>query len=295
MIKRLLCALVAIHLIALNNFIYAKKDNDMILIDSIAVSLFGQEGTEIITKSDIERPGLNGEIRLLDDVIFELLVFLDAKKHKAVLDESAVDQYLESLQRENNLTREQLEMIFAQSGYTFEEGRQLLLQMQTISSMIDFKIRSNLIISKKDIETYYNENPVYTEPFFEFSRGLIPYKKGMDKERQKQKIGTLIEKKQFNKFKQCIWSDPFSIKESHVNKSKIPIDTLSVGDIVLIGTTDEGFELFRLNNIVPKQLVNLDERYNEIARILQKPRFEELMQQYKNKLFEETPIVHLQQ
>jgi hypothetical protein len=116
--------------------------------------IFGQEGSQVITASDVARPSLAGVQQTLDDIIFERLVYMDAQKYKILSDNDAVDRYLAIVQKENNLTHEQLRDIFSVSGYTYEEGREQFRVLQTVNSMLDFKIRSHVIVPKKQVEAY---------------------------------------------------------------------------------------------------------------------------------------------
>ena len=108
--------------------IYASQDerivpDSAVTIDTIQAVVFGQGGAQVITRSDVTRPSLSGAPQSLDDLIFERLVFLDAQKYKIVPDEDAVDKYLALVQKENNLTLDQLKEVFASAGYSYEEGR----------------------------------------------------------------------------------------------------------------------------------------------------------------------------
>ena len=59
------------------------------------------------------------------------------------------------VQREHNLTIDQVKDMFASSGYTFEEGKQQLNILQSVNQMLDFKIRSHLIVPEREITKYY--------------------------------------------------------------------------------------------------------------------------------------------
>lgn len=262
--------------------------DQFIVLDEIKTVLISGENTEIITKSDIERPGITGEIRELDDLILELIIYLDAQKHKIVPDDQAIDEYLASLQRESNLTQAQLTQIFASAGYTFAEGRVLLRRIQAVNTMIDFKVRSNLIVPRKDVEAYYDEHPEYTEARYEIVRAELPILKNVKKEREKVEFA-IKEKKSFDKI--VTWSDSFWIKKSSIAEEKKGITELAVGEVLLAGQEDGFFELFKLVGKEDMRLKSLDERYQDIAKLLQKPRFEELLKKYKESLFESITII----
>src|SRR5690606_30289248 len=150
-----------------------KQDGEksgLILLDQIEVVVYGQEDVEIVTKSDIDRPALGGGYRTEDEIIFERSVLLDAKKHKIPNDEEAVDAGIEQMKREHDLSDEDLEAIFKASDYTLQEGRQQFQTMQMINTMLDVKVRSNLIVPRRDVEAYYNQHPEVVEATYTLER-----------------------------------------------------------------------------------------------------------------------------
>lgn len=283
--------IVAIFFVAVSTFLgvdCSVPSDQLIPLDEIKVVLISGENTEIITKSDIERPGITGEIRELDDLILELIIYLDAQKHKIVPDDQAIDEYLASLQRESNLTQAQLTEIFASAGYTFAEGRGLLRRIQAVNTMIDFKVRSNLIVPRKDVEAYYDEHPEYIEERYAIVRAELPILKNVKKEREKVEVA-IKEKKSFDKM--VTWSEPFWIKKSSIAEEKKGITKLEANEVLLAGQEDGFFELFKLVGKEDRRLRTLEERYHDIAKLLQKPRFEELLKKYKESLFESITII----
>ncbi len=266
------------------------NSSDLYLLDTIEAAVRIEKDTEIITKSDVDRPSLGGEIRPLQDIVFERSVFLDAKKHKILPDEDALEAYLMAIQREHNLTSDGLRDIFTAAGYTYEEGREQLQMMQTTNTMIDFKIRSNLIVSRKDVTAYYQAHPEVIEPSYTLQRTFIPLTTTKTKEQQQKKLIHIIRtKKGIQGMK---WSKPFSINQSDIAKERQFIITMKSGDISLPIEVSGGFELFRLKEKTEERLVGLDERYRDIVDILRRPKYEELLQVYKDKLFDIASVTY---
>ena len=144
-----------------------KVPDSAFVIDTIQAVVFA--------RSDVMRPSLAGVTQSLDDIIFERLVFLDAQKYKIVPDEDAVDKYLAMVQKENNLTLDQLKDIFASAGYTYEEGRQQFRVMQTVNSMLGLKIHSQVLVPRAQVEEYYNTHPEIIEAEYHLQYGFMPY------------------------------------------------------------------------------------------------------------------------
>lgn len=269
----------------------SEQPSHLVLLDQIEVVVFGQEDVEIVTTSDINRPALGGGYRTQDDIIFERSVLLDAKKHKIPNDEEAVDAGIEQMKREHDLTDQDLEAIFKESGYTLQEGRQQFQMMQMINTMLDVKVRSNLIVPRRDVEAYYNQHPEVVEATYTLERLFIPFDQKKSKARQRRElekyvatgIGALEIEPGF----------VFTINHSDVAEQKQFIFTMEPNQLSAPQEIAGGFELLRLVEKNPEHLKSLDERYREIVDILRRPKYEELMQKYRDQLMNQVSIVHL--
>ncbi len=261
------------------------------LIDTIEAVMYGTEGAEIITKSDVDHPVIGGGIRTLDDIIFERLIFLDAKKHKIFPEEDLIDRYLVSLQRQNNLSEDDLVGIFEAAGYTLQEGRDQLGMMQVINMMLDFKIRSNLIAPKTAIENYYKENPSIEEASYEIERAFVSFDDHKTKKLQRSELARFA--KTGRGISGIVWTDPFAIMHADLAEDRQFIADMKVGQIAVIELIN-GFELFKLVSSKPERIRTLEERYQEIGDILRQPLYQEMMEGYQKSLFENTAVLYFE-
>ena len=263
---------------------------DLVLLDQIEVAVYGQEDVEIITKSDIDRPSLGGGFRSKEDIVFEKEVLLDAKKHHIPQDEEAIDAYLAQMQREYNLSSEQLEEIFTSAGYTIEEGREQLQMMNVMNTMLDIKIRSNLIIPRKDVEEYYRNHPTIIEATYTLQRAFVPQS---DRMSEKQQYKVLTRYAQTGKGASgIVWSDPFTINHSDIAASKHFIYDMNVGQVSEPQAINGGFEMFKLVDKTPETVKSLEESYREIVDVLRRPKYEELMEKYREMLMKNAVVVY---
>jgi len=271
--------------------IHSHGSSDLYLLDTMEAVVRMQKDTEVITKSDVDRPSLGGEIRSLQDIVFERSLFLDAKKQGIRHDDDALEAYLMRIQHDNNLTRDGLKSIFTAAGYTYEEGREQLQMMQMSNTMIDFKILSNLIVPRKDVVSYYQAHPKIVEASYLLQRAILPLSSTKTKEQQKKEL--VIFSKTKKGVHNIIWSEPFSIDQSDIAEEKQFIIAMEPGGISLpIEISGGGFELFRLKEKTEERARTLDERYREIADILRQPKYEELLQAYKENLFDTVSITY---
>lgn len=262
----------------------SEQVQDFQIIDEIVVIIYGKERNAIITRSDIQRPGLNGEKRELDEIIFQELVALDAHAHNIQVSDEEGDRDIDGIQRDNNLTRENLEQIFASSGYTFAEGKAFFKKMKTVSMMLDFKVRSNLMVRRKDIQAYYDAHPEYVDAQYLISRAVVA-------DKTVDEVKACVKKPSCSKH--FSWSSPFWIADSEIAQEKSFIKTMPLNELLVAGETMEGVELYKLLEKKERRLREFDERYHEIARLLQKPQYEKLMNQYKDSLMKQMAVVHL--
>jgi hypothetical protein len=264
--------------------------DELFLIDTLKAVVYGQERTDLVTLSDVSRPSLDGSHQTLDDLVVAKLISQDAIRYKMEPNDEAVTRRLEEVQRENNLSLDDLKSIFSAAGYTFEEGREQFKIMTSIGTMIDFRIRSRLIVPEKDIEDYYQAHPLVEEASFQVQRDLVTPPNGMDHGTFMQELQGLI--KTGKSTLDIDWGDAFWINKSEIAQDKQFLTTMEVGSIAMGSESAAGIELFKLINKKEEHLLSLEERYNEISDFLKRPKYDELFEQYKKDLFTSAAVVY---
>ena len=267
-----------------------QEDDDLITIDTIKAVVYGAERTDLVTLSDTSRPSIAGNKQNLDDLVVSKLMVQDAVHYKMEPNDEAVDANLKAVQRENNLSLDDLKAIFSNAGYSYEEGREQFKEMTAISTMIDFRIRSRLIVPERDIEAYYQAHPIIQEASFQVQRALIVAPQSMDRALFLQELQDLKEKGQCKL--DIDWSESFWINKSEIAYDKQFITTMEVSSVAIGSESAAGVELFKLVNKKDEHLLSLEERYNEIADYLKRPKYDELFEQYKKDLFSGAAVVY---
>lgn len=265
-------------------------DQELFLVDKIEAVIFGDEATSIITKSDLEKLTLEGRPRTLPDIIFEKLVIMDAIKFKITADEGAVDRYLEMIMREHKLSQSDLIAMFRSAGYTYEEGREQLAAMFSFNTMIDFKIKSRLIVPEAQIISYYKAHPIIEEAAYRVQRIMVQPSKKMSDADMKEKVSRMIQTGKEVAGIQL--STAFWIKRDELAADKIFIAVMEPNMISDPVQINAGFELFRLLEKREEREVPLENRYEEISHELKKPLFEKLFREYRKSLFDAASIVY---
>lgn len=269
---------VYLHVVAQNTYV----------LDTIKAEVYTKEGVDIVTQSDLELPSLHGGERGIQDLIFESLVFMDAKKHKMEPDDEAVDRYLADIMEKNSIGINELEDIFLQAGRSLKDGRMELRKMQAVSSMLDFKIRSNIVVSKKDIQDFYAAYPEYEEPQFKIRYSFVAFDGTCAKEEQKKQLQESIRARKVDMTK---FGNPFWIAQKDLALDKQFIATMKKGQTA-VHQADEGFELYFLQDTKEKRLKTMQERYREISAMLTQPKYTQMLQSYRSQLFKDAAIVY---
>lgn len=259
-------------------------------IDQIVVIIFVEHDTVVITASDLQRPNLDGSTRTLEDLIFENLIYLDAKRYGMMATVEMGERYFKMLQRANNRTHKELMDLFEAAGYTYEDALVQLARLSIVNEMLDFKIRSRLIVPEREVLAYHNQHPLIEPTSCLIERLFVSYPTYPVKNMQlyskvlrdhimQQKI-TDIERIEF-------WVKAADLAEGKQFILQLPINELSSAVEV-----DDGFEFFVVKEIKPERVVPLEERRLDIIRELTQPRYEKLFGQYRESLRESATIVH---
>ena len=264
---------------------------DRILIDTIDVVVFGDQSTDVITRSDIDRPGLDGSMRAQDDLIFESLLWQEGVRFKMVPDDQAIEDRLHALQRENNLTKEELDQVFMQGGYTPQEGKQQFARLQTVNTVMQFKVGDKFVIPEREIQKYYDQNPEYEQAQYCVQKITVPYSDKISKEEQKKRLTRAA--KAGVRFNDDGWSEGFWIAEEEIADDKQFIKTMKAHSISPPQESLYGFELFRLKDKKEARLLTLQERYNDILMTLRQPKSQQAIAEVKQELADQAAIVYL--
>jgi hypothetical protein len=258
------------------------------LTDYIIAVVYGPERNVIICKSELGRKGLDGRDRTLYDIIMDELFYQDALRYKMPLDETVIDKYLETIQRDSGMSLDGIKQIMKDAGYTYEEGRQQLRIMYAVSSIIDYKIRSRMVVTEKDVVAYYNDHPILKPAAIKLQRTVVPFDATVSREEQEAQILNAIKR---NNWKQWSWTEPFWLNKDEISSQLAALKELPAGAMTEPNVMSDGFELYRVVERQAESRLPLDERYREISNTLRGPKFKELMEKYKAELLENANIV----
>lgn len=267
------------------------KKPELFLIDKIDTVIYGPEETSIIIKSDLDKMGLDGQKRTKDKMIFELQVFQDAKKYN-IMDEKLVDKYIEAIQVQQNLSLNDIKKMFYDFGYTYEEGREQLAMYNTINQLMDYKVRSKVIIPEKEVRAYYDANPVFIEETYVLQRIFVPVSENTDLEDERKNIESVLKSGEI--IVGADYSENFSVEKPELAEDKKFISHMLPNTFSEPVFIEGGFELFKLIERRERQLASFDQRYREITDLLREPLYDKLFDEYKESLIKDSVVVELE-
>lgn len=271
------------------NAVY-KPQKKMVFVDGIKAVFRGSEGTDLIMASELERPRLDGSKLTLEDAINDAAYGQEVRKYKLWPSPEDVDKQLRMLGQANHKTPKEFEELMITLGYTPAEGRNAFAQMNAINSLISFKITGNLVVPESDVIAYYNDHPEQEPAAYQLEYYVVPFAKTQSKQEQLDYLQKVIEKNDPKKiFK---WNPPFWINENEIAADKQFILELEPGQISQPHDSMYGFELFRLVNKRPGRVKTLEERYNDIANTLRKPKYGQLLSAFQKNLIDNASIIY---
>jgi parvulin-like peptidyl-prolyl isomerase len=255
--------------------------SEEIILDTIVSIVSSPVGTEIITQSDVDRPTLFGQYRTLEDCELEKAILLEAKKHHISVDDAMIEAYLQSIQQAYNITREEIQGMFRQAGYSEHEAREQLRSSQINNIILQREVYENISVSRQDIELYYLDNPDYEKTSYLVQRAVII----ISSEESMNDI--IAENTQLN------FSQPILLYEPDLSEQHQFVITMTEQEMRAILIDENTYEVIKLVEKNERRLKSLEERYDEIAVKVQKEQYETLFAQFKKRMIDSVSIVRM--
>lgn len=271
------------------------------LINKIAVIIYvtapSQPGSDkqlekvsdiVITLLDVERPSIDGRLRTLDELILDKLLFFEATYfYRMVISDEAIDKYINSIKEHYGIGDEQLREMFKQAGYTYDEGREQLAASQAVDGLLNFKIRSRLVVPEKEIRDYYDAHPEYEEGSYKIKKAFIP-----DGVLTPEELASLNDS--VTAHKSIEWSMTYWLSEDEMtDERKATLQAAPVGGYTQPEQVTGGYEVIKVLAAKPRAVKSFEDSYREITAKLQEPQYFKMLEEFKKELFAKYEIVYL--
>ncbi|OQA57864.1 MAG: Chaperone SurA precursor [Candidatus Omnitrophica bacterium ADurb.Bin277] len=242
--------------------------------------------------------------KILSQIIEDRLVYQEAVAQKVEIKEDEIDKEIQSLSQRMDRP-EELDVMLEREGMTLKDLRQKMKKQLMIRRLQDIEVRSKVVVSPTELETFYKENP---EKFRKSSRVKVrsltikksaeARDKGIADEGARDRIESF-----FLKIKQGEDFEGLVVKFSEDSRAneKQPEEWIEKG--TMIESVDEaifetpagkmtgivespiGFHIFRIEEKEEARQVPFEEARDQIANYLfqmkSNDRFKEWVQQLK--------------
>jgi peptidyl-prolyl cis-trans isomerase SurA len=223
---------------------------------------------------------------MLNRLIYQKLQDQEVERLKIKIDESDIDQTIERIKEENFYTDEDLRLTLANEGLTMEEYREQIKEKILRTKLINFNVRSKVVITKEDITSYYKNHPdkyggkkkyhlyniIIKVPLFADEREKDKIKARMDEILTELNTGKSFEnmaKTYSESFPDAGGGDLglFSLDELSPQLQNT-IKEMKAGEFTPVLDTDQGYQIFFVKDIVETSGKPLEEVSPEIEKIL---------------------------
>jgi peptidyl-prolyl cis-trans isomerase SurA len=201
----------------------------------------------------------------LNQLINQKLTDQQIAKANIQVSDLEIDEMIERLKESRFLTEEELRAELLKQGLTLEEYRKRMKEQALRHRLVNFEIKSKIVITEEDIREYYDSQPEIFggEVSYHLRNIILTVPIGSDKERVREQMGGIIEKlKQGESFeslaKQYSQSplaktggDLGTFKMTSLSPQiKTAIKDLDEGEYTAILDTDQGFQIFYVQEIL---------------------------------------------
>lgn len=223
---------------------------------------------------------------MLNQLINQKLTDQESKKYSISVSEKELDNAIERVKEVNNYTDEDLRSMLAKEDMTIEGYRSKVKEHLIRSKLLNYAIKSKIIITKDEITSYYNSNIEKYRGEKKYYLKNIIKRVGLDmSDDKKQNIRSKMEeihdklkggKKFEDVIKDYVDSD-FDIKNLDLGMFKYnelspeiqeAIKELKAGDFTKVVETEVGYQIIYVEKTEEKQDKSLEEVTPEIQDIL---------------------------
>jgi hypothetical protein len=276
---------ILFFILSTNSFFYGKLK----LVDKGEIAIFSSENVIIPNSDSTYKLGLDGKNQTFEELINWEIIFIQLNEDKIPVDGNNIEKYIEYFKQSNNLTDDDLINLFSEAGMTYNEGINQLNNNYKRNIFIQTKFRSNVFVTDEEVENYYNENPEYTESWFEIEIAKIDYDVD-NKENIDNQLNLYLNGSEKPKFVE--WNSIGKIYKNQIDEEKNFILNLNLNEIYKTDNKNY-FELFRVINKEEEKIIDFESRKSSIIEILNHNFFEELLKKYNKEMKEKIEIINL--
>ncbi len=268
----------------------AMMQAEFMLLDQGVLVVSGPVANTMITHSDVfEKLNLDGTAIPLERLVKMEIIHQEVIDTKMPYDETAAEKYLATIQKNNNLSLDDLEELAGQCRRTFFELKQLLSLQYVYDFFLYHKFRAHLVPSDQDVKDYCDQNPDIQPGHCVIQVAFVDYTQD-NKQQVIQKIQEIITGSIADESLE--WSDPIKVNYVDMADDKLFIKDMNAGEIRAI-EDKKSFELYRLVSKQDEHIVPVEDRKAFVVDILNRKMYEELLAKYEEHMLDNVAIINL--
>jgi len=290
--------------------IVAKVNDEIILLSELDDALapyVDQMEARAASGENENKPILSLRRDVLNQLIEKKLAEQQIRELGIRVDDTEVDSAIERVKQTNFLTDEMLRKRLAENAMSMAQYRRSIKEQVLRAKLIDYKVKSNTIITKEDIQSYYDDH-------YDEYKGVIKYHlrniimKTSPFEEENQRVlermeALLVRLKQGESFSDLavIYSEsPIAesggdiglFKPGDLDRTiRAAVEKIKPGEFTDIIETELGYQIFYLEDIVTTDGIPLEKASPAIEEKLYK---EELEKKFKEWIADLKQGAHIQ-
>lgn len=264
---------------------------ELYLVDKIECVVCGPErNTSLVNTDESHKKDMNGQPIPMAQLIQSDIVSQQIITDKIPIDPTAADKYIESLKKQNNLTDSDLATLFEGIGRTYLEGLALLNEQYYHEMFMHYKFKSQQIATDEDVQTYYEEHPVYADGQAEIQVAYVDFN-DENKECLQADIDRILKGEKPSSL-EVEWSSPIKIALLDIADDKKFIFDMDPEQIVSC-EGNSSFELYKLIEKQEPKMRSIEELRSTIVEKLNRQKLERMLEDYNLEVRKFVDIINL--
>ena len=244
---------------------------------------------------------------VLNELIGNKLTEQEARDEGITIKENEIDAAVENVKGMNFFTQEQLVEALANDGMTLEAFRQNIREQMLRTRLVSLKVKSKIVITKEDIKKYYDKHPEkYAGKKQYHLRSIIKRVPEFSDENAIQGIiddmqSIIARLNQGEDFKSLARENSDYLAEDEGDLGLFTLDELSpniksaikdlhAGEHTEVVNTDQGFQIFYVEEVLEKAGKPVEDVSVEIQEVLYKEVINEKFAEFVGGLKEKAHI-----
>jgi len=269
--------------------IVAVVNDDIITLFDLNISLkpYVEKIEELDYPPETERKMLfKTREDVLNQLIDQKITDQEIKRSKITVSEKEMDESIEQIKKTNLFTDEDLKIALSKEGLTFEEYRQRMKEQILRTKLINLQVKSKIVITREDEKNYYEthkdkyagkekyhlRNIIMIVSRFADENEKLKIKTKMETVLAKLKAGESFETMARTYSESSLASEGgdlgfFELDDLSPHLQKV-IKGMKAGEFTPVIDTDQGYQIFLVQEILETPGKSLEDVSFEIKRIL---------------------------